>query len=405
MAYKLNVAGNLVYVQDGAVDLSTDLTLIGKNYSGFGQSLNENFVKLLENFSTSTAAPSKPIKGQLWYDTNMSKLKVYSGTAFVPVSSTSVSGNQPLNMGIGDMWYNTTTKQLSFWDGSSVILLGPSFTAAQQRSGIVVYTVIDTNNQEHTITCIYNAAKLVGFFSNDAFTLQDPLAISGFSPDGLVRVGFNQGTGINDFKFNVNALDSEKLAGFPASDYFKTGRPNVTDSKITIDSNDGLEVKVGNLRVDSNNGVILENSMTEMPLSIRVKHDYISEDAISISSRAVNIGTSDAPYQMNLYQAPTISTSVTTKSYVDTTVKANTVMLCIVIALTTTDSEIAAIVEAMAPANGTSVDPAGYPVNTQARVLCSYQTLATQKLIKVYRVNLVNGIRVWQASPLENRSV
>lgn len=397
MAYKLNVDGNTVMVQDGAIDTSTDLTLIGKNYSGFGQSLNENFIKLLENFSSSILAPTNPIKGQLWYDTTISKLKVYSGSAFVPVSSTSVSTNQPMNMGVGDMWYNTTTKQLSFWDGSSVILLGPSYTAAQGKSGIQIYTVKDNLNRDQVITCLYNDASLIGFFANEAFTLAQPLAIAGFPLDGVVRIGFNQGTSIAGFKFNITALDSAKLDGHAAIDYFRTGRENITDSKITIDSNDGLSVKVANLRVESNNTIVLENSMDGQGMILRVKYNYNSENAISItgSNRTVDIGTPGAPYQMNLHQTPTVPTSVTNKAYVDNRVKANTVMICIVIDSSTSDAQIINIVEKMAPASE-------YPLNTTAKVLCSFQNLAAQKLIKVYRVS---SSQVWEAKPLENVTV
>ena len=66
MAYTINKTDGtlLATVPDGQVDqLSSDITLIGKNYSGFGESLNENLVKLLEHFASSTA-PDNPIRGQ-----------------------------------------------------------------------------------------------------------------------------------------------------------------------------------------------------------------------------------------------------------------------------------------------------------------------------------------------------
>ena len=97
MAYTINKTDGtiLATVADGQVDqLSSDITLIGKNYSGFGESLNENFVKMLENFANSIR-PEKPIRGQIWFDTTENKLKVYTGTAFVPVSSASISNTQP----------------------------------------------------------------------------------------------------------------------------------------------------------------------------------------------------------------------------------------------------------------------------------------------------------------------
>ena len=79
MAYNINKTDGtiLTTVPDGQVDsFSSDLTLIGKNFSGFGESLNENLVRLLENFANSTS-PSRPIRGQMWFDTTENKLKVY----------------------------------------------------------------------------------------------------------------------------------------------------------------------------------------------------------------------------------------------------------------------------------------------------------------------------------------
>ena len=93
MAYQINKTDGTIVstVADGQIDnISTDITLIGKNYSGFGEVLNENFIKILENFANVTA-PTAPIKGQIWFDSTESKLKVYSGTAFVPVSSATIA--------------------------------------------------------------------------------------------------------------------------------------------------------------------------------------------------------------------------------------------------------------------------------------------------------------------------
>src|SRR6056300_479145 len=133
MAYQINKTDGTVVatVADGQIDtISTDLTLIGKNYSGFGEAINENFVKLLENFSGSTT-PEHPIRGQIWFDTTELKLKVYSGTAFIPVSSATISNTQPSTLGVGDLWFNDSDKQLYFFDGNDTILLGPAYSESQ----------------------------------------------------------------------------------------------------------------------------------------------------------------------------------------------------------------------------------------------------------------------------------
>ena len=78
MAYTVNktnssASPNQYTVQDGVINTQTDLSLIGKGYAGYGESIAENFLHLLENFSNSSA-PSKPITGQLWWDTAEARL-------------------------------------------------------------------------------------------------------------------------------------------------------------------------------------------------------------------------------------------------------------------------------------------------------------------------------------------
>ena len=144
MAYSINKTDGtlLATVADGQIDnLSTDITLIGKNYSGFGESLNENFIKLLENFA-GTARPINPIRGQVWFDTSESKLKVYTGIQFVPVSSASIANFQPSAPGAGDLWFNNIDKQLYFYEGTQFVLLGPAYSLSQGLSGFKVETIL-----------------------------------------------------------------------------------------------------------------------------------------------------------------------------------------------------------------------------------------------------------------------
>ena len=85
MAYVINKTdtSTLATVTDGTIDTTSSITLIGKSYSGFGEILNENLVKLLEN-SASTSAPTAPLTGELWFDTSAGQLKVYDGSSFEP---------------------------------------------------------------------------------------------------------------------------------------------------------------------------------------------------------------------------------------------------------------------------------------------------------------------------------
>jgi hypothetical protein len=63
----------------------TSLALVGRGAVGYGQATAENFIKLLENFANSTA-PSRPLTGQLWFDTTARTIKVFDGNRWTTIS-------------------------------------------------------------------------------------------------------------------------------------------------------------------------------------------------------------------------------------------------------------------------------------------------------------------------------
>lgn len=105
MAYTIrNTRNQLVAtVADGAVDSTTNIRLIGKNYVGYGTALNENLIALLENFASGTA-PNKPVQGMLWYDTSTNDLYVYNtANAFVPAIKSASSFTVTSNLSAGNI--------------------------------------------------------------------------------------------------------------------------------------------------------------------------------------------------------------------------------------------------------------------------------------------------------------
>ena len=292
MAYQINKTDGTVVatVADGQVDtLSTDLTLIGKNYSGFGESLNENFVKLLENFSNTTQ-PTHPIKGQIWFDSSELKLKVYSGNQFIPVSSATISGTQHTALGVGDLWFNSVDEQLFFFDGDAPILLGPSYSTSQGLSGLKIVSLLDTLNQTRVITLLYNNGILLGIFAKDSFTPK--AAIEGFT--GNIIPGFNAGN-LAGLKFNVTCTNSDKLGGVAASTYVLNNNSDGTESiagTLAILSNTGLEVGSGGqakFRVETGD-ILLQNTATGKDINISVRKDTDQERAIEIKASTRQIG-------------------------------------------------------------------------------------------------------------------
>jgi hypothetical protein len=292
MAYTINKTDGtiLATVADGQIDeLSTDLTLVGKNYSGFGESINENFVKLLENFSSSSQ-PTSPIRGQIWFDVSELKLKVYSGTGFVPVSSATISSQQPLNLGVGDLWFNDVAKQLYFFDGTNTILLGPDYSVTQGISGLKVVNILDSLNQNRVVVYLYANGILLGIFSKDAFTPKLP--IDGFS--GSIIPGFSAGT-LTNLKFNVTVTNSEKLGGQPASLYVRNDTSNIVNGQIIISSNLGLiigDANQGQFQVQDGN-LIIANIASNKQMTFNVRRDVIAESAITIEADARRISLYD----------------------------------------------------------------------------------------------------------------
>jgi hypothetical protein len=87
MPYTVNFADSgktPIVVNDGTVDTSTSLVLIGKNYNRFGEALNEDLLKLLDNAADPTP-PSNPTEGQLWYDSGNSQLMIFDNGQWYPV--------------------------------------------------------------------------------------------------------------------------------------------------------------------------------------------------------------------------------------------------------------------------------------------------------------------------------
>jgi len=77
----------LTTIADGTINTtSTSLGLPGRNYAGYGQSLDTNFVHAMENFADSTP-PANPLRGQLWYNTNANTLCVCPADGTVTASS------------------------------------------------------------------------------------------------------------------------------------------------------------------------------------------------------------------------------------------------------------------------------------------------------------------------------
>lgn len=157
----------LTTVADGSADVSaTDLYLIGKLYRNYGELVNENFVKLLENFANSSA-PRQPIVGQLWYDTTNKKLNLFKTSGFVSLATMRTSAAEPTAATVGDLWWDTVDRQLKLYTSNEWIVIAPGYTQSQGKSGAIVETIRDSQLSSHVITKIYHSGAVIATFSND----------------------------------------------------------------------------------------------------------------------------------------------------------------------------------------------------------------------------------------------
>ena len=178
MAYTINKTDGttLATITDGTINSTTSLTLIGKSYSGWGELLNEDLVKLLEN-SAGTSAPTAPLTGELWFDTSAGTLKVYNGSSFEVASGVNPSTSAPSSPSVGELWLNSTDDQVFVYTGDSVShqvndkweLLGPPFTATQGQSGFVIETIASSGGDKY-VASMYAGTTRVAILSKETFT-------------------------------------------------------------------------------------------------------------------------------------------------------------------------------------------------------------------------------------------
>ena len=136
MAYVINLTDGTAFatIPDGTTNTASSMILVGKNYAGYGEFLDENFIHLLEN-SSNTTAPPAPLTGQLWWDKTNTLLKVYNGTTFKTISAATSSSSAPASNVTGDLWYDTTNQQLKVYTGTGFIVVGPAYSSSQGTTG------------------------------------------------------------------------------------------------------------------------------------------------------------------------------------------------------------------------------------------------------------------------------
>ena len=332
MSYRINKTNGdlLVDLVDGQIDVSTSsLTLVGRNYTGFGEAVNENFIKLLENFSNTTA-PGTPITGQLWFDTQEQRLKIYNGTAFKSAGGPIVSPSQP-TMVAGDLWIDSKNNQLYFFDGTDLVLAGPPYQAGQQKTGFEVESVIDSVNVTRTALKLFIGGTLVGVFADSQFYVELVNGIPGYPQDAndtqtpkrqLYKKGFNPIA--TDFKYLGIAESAENLidgAGtkFNTSSFMSAVGNTQTTGKLSVKNQAGLAVGVGDieygiLKINSGTNQLeleAQQANTDINLKVRKGNAYVSGIVIDATNERVGVFNDTPTVELDVTGAGKFSGNMT----------------------------------------------------------------------------------------------
>jgi hypothetical protein len=284
MAYTINRTDGSIFatISDGTINTDSSVTLIGKNYAGYGEFLGENTIRLLENGSNATA-PANPLKGQLWFDSANGLLKVFNGTTFKNLGAAAADSVAPSSNVTGDMWFDTVNSQLNVYDGTDFILVGPAFTAGTGTSGAIVDTIQDSLAVDHVVIKLYAEDDIVAIVSKDtAFTIGTPLP--GFGT--TITPGIQLASTVNGETplFIGKSTDADKLDGVDGTGYLSALNNDTTagtlgvlnDGGVTIGADSDAEISI------SGNHVTIENNTQDGDLILQVNDGGVSTAVITV---------------------------------------------------------------------------------------------------------------------------
>jgi hypothetical protein len=325
MAYVINNTRGtaLTTITDGTVDNTTSLQLFGKSYSGFGEGLNENLVKLLEN-SANSVAPSAPLEGELWFDTSTSQIKVYDGSSFKPTGGAKVQTTQPTSPSAGDLWQDSTNNQLYFYTGSAWLLVGPQYTTGQTLSGWKIETVT-ASGVSKVISSMYVGNIRVAILSKETFTPDS--AITGFaSVSAGLTLNSTLGASFSGNSSQASAIDVSSTTNtsgtvIAGGNFLRADAADTTTGALTIDADGGIIIGSNqefSITASSGN-VTLAQTSEDKNLAVTINDGGVTKTPIAITGTTGNIAlTGDVTITGNLTISGSYDkASVDVSTYVD----------------------------------------------------------------------------------------
>ncbi len=324
MPYTVNFTDNEnktpITVFDNTSSTDTSLTFPGRNVTGYGQIIAENFLHLLENFASATQ-PVNPVEGQLWYDTENSTLKLFDNVSWTAASGIQKGPSEPAvaDSKVGELWVDTTNQQLRIYTGSRWLLVGPSqSTVDGLRYGPSVEKISDSDNIDRYVLIFYIADVPVIIFSKDSFSPK--VKILGFP---YLRAGVNLATD-KDLQGNIDpAVASQFAGGFlpilfgtaksadalnvaglevEAGKFLRSNTINTTDFGFNIRNNSGLTLGVDGTFNLSNTATAAKiyNSAAGSSIDLQTNRNGIPTTILRVIDNKVGLNKASPDYELDV---------------------------------------------------------------------------------------------------------
>ena len=284
-----------ITVYDNTSNADTSLDFPGRNVTGYGQIIAENFLALLENFA-SGAAPTNPVEGQLWYNSLEGILQIWDNTQWKAASNIQKSTSEPSveSARVGELWVDTTNQQLYVFSGSSWILVGPNFSTGLQ-SGPVVESIIDSDNFDRVIVTFYVEDKPIIIISKDSFTPKT--SINGFA---AIKTGINitsldvgDGGFLPKFYGTAIAADALNVGGtaVAANKFLRSDTTNTTEQNFNIRNNAGLTIGIdGTFSLTSTaTAAKIYNATAGASIDLQTNRNGIPDTVVKIVNNTVGV--------------------------------------------------------------------------------------------------------------------
>jgi microcystin-dependent protein len=295
---------------------STDTSLIfpGRNVTGYGQIIAENFLHLLENFASSTE-PVNPVEGQLWYDSTNGVLQIWDNVSWKAASGIQKGPTEPsvTTAKVGELWIDTTNQQLRIFTGTRWILVGPSESSIDGlRYGPSVEKIVDSDNVDRYVLIFYLKDVPVILFSKDSFVPK--ISISGFT---LIKAGLNvtvpitsteiaqfEGGNLPKLVGTAQSSDALNISGVAvdAGKFLRTDTVNTTEFPINIRNNSGITLGSDGTFIisSSTTAAKIYNSASGSSIDLQVNRNGVPSTTLRVINDKVGINTAAPDYELQV---------------------------------------------------------------------------------------------------------